>query len=150
MYEGGLRVPGAARWPGVIQPGGHTPRFTLTMDIFATACAAAGVAAPAGIDGVSFLPTLRGTAEPLGEREYYFVRREGGPAYGGKTIEALRRGDLKILQDSPFAPLEMYDLKNDPLEATNLVTRNRKQFLDMAAGLRKQIQRGAVVPWQKP
>jgi hypothetical protein len=44
----------------------------------------------------------------------------------------------------------MYDLKNDPLEATNLVTRNRKQFLDMAAGLRKQIQRGAVVPWQKP
>jgi arylsulfatase A-like enzyme len=150
MYEGGLRVPGAARWPGIIQPGGHTPRYTLTMDIFATACAAAGVAAPEGIDGVSFLPTLRGETGPPCAREYYFVRREGGPAYGGKTIEALRRGDLKILQDSPFAPLEMYDLKSDPLEATNLVTRNRKQFLDMAAGLRKQIQRGAVVPWQAP
>jgi arylsulfatase A-like enzyme len=150
MYEGGLRVPGAARWPGVIQPGGRTARRTLTMDIFATACAAAGVAAPAGIDGVSFLPTLRGESEPPCEREYYFVRREGGPAYGGKTIEALRRGDLKILQDSPFTPLEMYDLKSDPLETTNLVTRNRKQFLDMAAGLRKQIQRGAAVPWQVP
>ncbi|MCX7007931.1 MAG: hypothetical protein NTY53_11920 [Kiritimatiellaeota bacterium] len=150
MYEGGLRVPGAARWPGVIQPGSVTGRYTQTMDIFATACAVAGVTPQAGIDAVSFLPTLRDETEPARNRDYYFVRREGGIAYGGKTIEALRRGDLKILQDSPFAPLEMYDLKNDPLEATNLVTRNRKQFLDMAAGLRKQIQRGAVVPWQAP
>ena len=150
VYEGGLRVPGAARWPGVIQPGRTTGRFTMTMDIFATACAAAGVAAPAGIDAVSFLPTLRGAAEPARERDFYFVRREGGPAYGGKTIEALRRGDLKVLQDSPFEPLEMYDLKSDPLEATNLVARRRKQFNELSAALRKQVQRGGAVPWQAP
>ena len=150
VYEGGLRVPGAARWPGVIQPGRTTGRFTQTMDIFATACAAAGVAAPAGIDAVSFLPTLRGEAEPAQARDYYFVRREGGPAYGGKTIEALRRGDLKVLQDSPFEPLEMYDLKSDPLEATNLVARQRKQFNELSAALRKQVQRGGAVPWQAP
>jgi arylsulfatase A-like enzyme len=150
VYEGGLRVPGAARWPGVIQPGRSTGRFTQTMDIFATACAAAGVAAPADIDAVSFLPTLRGAAEPARERDFYFVRREGGPAYGGKTIEALRRGDLKVLQDSPFAPAEFYDLKSDPLEATNLVARQRKQFNELSAALRKQIQRGGAVPWQAP
>jgi arylsulfatase A-like enzyme len=150
VYEGGLRVPGAARWPGVIQPGRTTGRYTQTMDIFATACAAAGVAAPADIDAVSFLPTLRGAVEPARERDFYFVRREGGPAYGGKTIEALRRGDLKVLQDSPFAPAEFYNLKSDPLEATNLVARQRKQFNELSAALRKQIQRGGAVPWQAP
>src|SRR5208282_780062 len=65
MYEGGLRVPGAARWPGVVMPGvgmpgASTDRMTLTMDIFATACTVAGVAPPSNIDGVSFLPELRG------------------------------------------------------------------------------------------
>ncbi|HZQ45868.1 MAG TPA: sulfatase-like hydrolase/transferase, partial [Verrucomicrobiae bacterium] len=116
MYEGGLRVPGAARLPGRIQPGSHTDRITLTMDIFPTACAALGVQPPANIDGVSFLPTLLGNPASEPKRDLYFVRREGGIAYGGKTIEAFRRGDWKLLQDSPFAPLELYDLKLDPQE----------------------------------
>ena len=150
VYEGGLRVPGAARWPGVIQPGRSTNRITLTMDIFATACAAAGVTAPANIDAASFLPTLRGESESVQERDYYFVRREGGPAYGGKTIEALRRGELKVLQDSPFAPAEFYNLKSDPLEATNLVTKERRKFNELFKALRRQIQRGGEVPWQAP
>ena len=45
MYEGGLRVPGAARWPGHIKAGSHVEHTALTMDIFATLCEAAGVAA---------------------------------------------------------------------------------------------------------
>ena len=114
MYEGGLRVPGAARWPDVIRPGTTTERTTLTMDIFATACAAAGVNPPKNIDATSFLPTLRGKKEALTRDQNYFVRREGGVAYGGKTIDAIRRGDWKLLQDSPFAPLELYNLADDP------------------------------------
>jgi arylsulfatase A-like enzyme len=150
MYEGGLRVPGAARWPGVIKPGTSTDRMTLTMDIFATACAVAGVSAPPDIDGVSFLPTLKGEIEPPVQRDCYFVRREGGPAYGGKTIEALRRGDWKLLQDSPFAPPELYDLKSDPMETTDLAAKNRKVFNELSTALREQIQRGGAVPWKKP
>jgi arylsulfatase A-like enzyme len=150
MYEGGLRVPGAARWPEVIKPGTGTERQTLTMDIFATACAVAGVQPPANIDGLSFLPTLRGEAEAHDRRDCYFVRREGGPAYGGKTIEAFRRGDWKLLQDSPFAPLELYDLKSDPQEASDLATKRRDIFSELGAALRRQIQRGGSTPWQKP
>ncbi|HZM05169.1 MAG TPA: sulfatase-like hydrolase/transferase [Candidatus Saccharimonadales bacterium] len=150
MYEGGLRVPGAARWPGVIKPGLSTDRLTLTMDIFATACAVAGVLPPANIDGISFLPTLRGEAEAARRRDYYFVRREGGPAYGGKTIDAFRRGDWKLLQDSPFAPLELYNLKSDPREATDLAAKNRKTFNELEAALMRQIQRSGSTPWQKP
>ena len=148
MYEGGLRVPGMARWPGVIQPGSSTDRVTLTMDIFATACAVAGVPPPRGIDGVSFLPSLRGEAESDARRDYYFVRREGGPAFGGKTIEAFRRGDWKLLQDSPFSRLELYNLATDPQETNNLAAQNRKVFEELAAAMRRQIQRAGAVPWQ--
>ena len=95
LYEGGLRVPGVARWPGRVKAGSRTGRLTLTMDIFPTVCQAAGVRPPAGIDGVGFLPTMLGEMEPAGDREAYFVRREGGPAYGGKTIEAVRRGRVE-------------------------------------------------------
>ncbi len=147
MYEGGLRVPGAARWPGVINHGTSTDCMTLTMDIFATACAAAGVVPPSNIDGISFLPALRGEP-PVHRRDFYFVRREGGTAYGGKTIEAFCRGDWKLLQDSPFAALELYDLKSDPLETTNLAKQKHRIFNELDAALRKQIQRAGAVPWQ--
>lgn len=148
MYEGGLRVPGAARWPGQIQPGSRTERMTLTFDIFATACEAADVPVPEDIDGISFLPTLRGAAEPTRQRDVYFVRREGGEAYGGKTIEAYRRGDWKLLQDSPFAPLELYNLKTDPLEATDLAAQEKQVLRELSAALRAHVQRGGTVPWQ--
>lgn len=148
MYEGGLRVPGAARWPGHIAAGSRTERITLTMDIFGAACEAAGVKPPAGIDALSFLPALRGEADGEAERDRYFVRREGGLAYAGKTIEALRRGDWKILQDSPFAALELYDLAHDPRETTNLAASERQRFGQMAAALRGHVQRGGEVPWQ--
>ena len=62
----------------------------------------------------------RGQEQPETRKDFYFVRREGGPAYAGKTIEALRQGDWKLLQDTPFTPLELYNLKDDPKEATNL------------------------------
>ena len=149
MYEGGLRVPFAARWTGRIAPGSRTARTALTMDIFATACAVAGAPTPAGIDAVSFLPTLLGATQPETQRDVYFVRREGGPAYGGKTIEALRRGDWKLLQDSPFAPLELYNLKADPTEANNLAAQEKKIFNELSAALRLQLQRGGQVPWQE-
>ena len=150
MYEGGLRVPGAARWPGVIKPATSTDRLTLTMDIFATACAVAGVQPPPKIDGASFLPTLCGETEAHERRDCYFVRREGGAAYGGKTIEVFRRGDWKLLQDSPFAALELYDLKSDPQETSDLATKRREIINELGAALRQQIQRGGSTPWQKP
>jgi len=130
-------VPGAARWPGVIAPGRRTDRMTLTMDIFATACAAAGVQPPANIDGVSFLPTLRGAEQPVDDRDFYFVWRDSLFGHGGKTCEAVRRGDWKLLQASPFKLRELYDLKSDPQETTDLAAKNRKVFNELSAALRQ-------------
>jgi arylsulfatase A-like enzyme len=150
MYEGGLRVPGAARWPGLIAPGCRTTRATLTMDVFATACEAAGVKIPAGTDGVSFLSALLKQHDEEPNRDLYFVRREGGRSYGGHAIEALRHGRWKLVHDSPFAPSELFDLESDPRETTDLARREPAVYAKMNAALQLHIQRGGRVPWQPP
>lgn len=149
MYEGGLRVPAAARWPGLIKSGSSTDRNSLTMDIFATACEAAGTSPPNDTDAESFLPELLGR-KPLRTRtQDYFVRREGGAAYGGKTIEALRMGDWKILQDNPHLPLELYNLAEDPRESNDQSKQHPDIFKQMLNALMRQIQIGGQTPWQK-
>jgi arylsulfatase A-like enzyme len=148
MYEGGLRVPGLARWPGRIKPGSSTEHVALSMDVFATCCEVAGVPPPPDIDGVSFLPTLLGQPQPQAPRDLYFVRREGGLAYCGKTIEALIRDPWKLVLDSPFAPLELYHLQRDPQETTDLAAQEKAVVRDLTAALRKQVQRGGAVAWQ--
>ncbi len=148
MYEGGLRVPGLVRWPGRVAPGSRTKRTTLTMDIFPTACELAGVPVPETIDGVSVLPALRGESESE-PRQSYFVRREGGVLYGGKTIEALISGDWKLVLNSPFAPMELFHLGDDPKETTDLSKQNPEKLRELSAMLRAHIQRGGAVPWQK-
>jgi arylsulfatase A-like enzyme len=150
MYEGGLKVPAIVRWPGRVSPGTTTDFRVLSMDLCPTLLAAAGIAPPASLDGVSFLPTLEGrTQEPL-RKDWFFHRREGGRPYGGKTIDAVIRGDWKLLQNSPFAPQELYNLRDDPREQTDLAARERAVFGDLAAALRRHIQRGGQVPWQRP
>jgi arylsulfatase A-like enzyme len=149
VYEGGIKVPGAVAWPGKIKPGTETPFRAMSMDIFPTALAAAGVKLTHRIDGRSFLPTLQGKSQPPLRTHWFFRRREGGNRYGGKTIEAVIRGDWKLLQNSPFAPLELYNLKTDPKEQHDLARKNRRVFNELSAALRKEIQRYGTVPWQK-
>jgi len=150
MYEGGLRVPFAARWPAQIKAGSSTERQATSTDIFAVACEVAGESAPKDIDGITFLPTLLGENQPEPERSHYFIRREGGPQYGGKTIDAIIKGDWKLLQDSPFGAQELYNLKADPQETTDLAAKEKKTFLELSALLRKEGQRGGTVGWQRP
>ena len=84
------------------------------------------------------------------DRDLFFHRREGGERYQGLTIQAVRRGDWKLLQNSPFAPLELYNLAADPEEQMDLAATNRGKFRELSAALRVQIQRGGAVPWQRP
>ncbi|MEQ8854239.1 sulfatase-like hydrolase/transferase [Gimesia sp.] len=150
MYEGGLKVPTGVVWKGHISPNVETDFMAMSMDLFPTVCEAAGIKVPAGLDSVSILPTLEGKAQTPLRKHWFFRRREGGNRYGGKTIEAVRSGDWKLLQNSPFAPLELYNLKADPLEKENLAEKNRKKFNELSTLLRAEIQRYGSVPWQKP
>ncbi len=150
MYEGGIKVCAAVRWPEKIAPGSRTDFRALSMDLFPTVCEAAGVRFSHPIDGRSFLPTLLGKEQPPLRDFWFWRRREGGNRYGGKTVEAVRRGDWKLLQNSPFGPLELYNLADDPLEEHDLAESNPQEFNELAAALRAEIQRYGTVPWQKP
>lgn len=148
MYEGGIKVPMCAAWPGKIEPGSRSDRVALTMDLFPTICAAAGAGFHHDIDGLSILPALLGQSQPPQERLLFWMRREGGNRYMGQMIWAVRRGDWKLLQNSPMGPFELYNLKDDPLEQHDLAEVDREQFNDLAAALRAHIQQGGAVPWQ--
>lgn len=150
VYEGGLKVPTIAVWPGHISEGTRSEFRAMSMDFFPTIQAAAGLEPSANIDGVSILPTLLGGSQSPLRSYWFFRRREGGTRYGGKTIEAVIHGDWKLLQNSPFEPQELYNLKDDPREENNLIDKNRKMFQQLAAELRKEIQRYGSVPWQRP
>jgi arylsulfatase A-like enzyme len=150
VYEGGIKVCAGVRWPGKIETGSRTDLRAMTMDLFPTICEAAGVEIPHAIDGSSFLPTLLGEEQPPLRELWFWRRREGGTAYGGKTIEAVRRGDWKLLQNSPFGPQELYNLAEDPREEHNLVGKDVVVFNELAAALRAEIQRYGTVPWQRP
>ena len=150
-YEGGLRVPFMVRWPGQIEAGSKSDYTGQVFDLFPTFLELAGATAmdPAALDAVSLVPVWKGETITA-PRDLYFVRREGGRAYCGMSYEALIRGDWKLLQNDPYGPLELYNLKNDPGETTDLATKAPKVFNELSAALAARIQRGGATPWQKP
>jgi arylsulfatase A-like enzyme len=148
-YDGGLRVPFMVRWPVEIKPGSRSDYAGLNFDLFPTFLELAGRKPSSELDAVSLVPVLRGETNTR-PRDLYFVRREGGPQYGGKSYEAIIRGDWKLMQNDPFRPLELYHLKDDPQEKNNLAATRKKELNELAAALRQHIQRGGSVPWQKP
>ncbi|MDR3406074.1 MAG: sulfatase-like hydrolase/transferase [Chthoniobacter sp.] len=150
MYEGGLRVPGVVRWPDHVAPGTHSNRIVLLMDVLPTAMEMAGLTPPQGLDGVSFLPTLRGETQPDLTRDLYFMWREGGMVHQGASTEALRQGDWKLVRDNVFAPIELYNLKDDPQETNDLANKEKSTFRNLSLAMRRQNQRGGSVPWQAP
>jgi arylsulfatase A-like enzyme len=147
-YDGGLRVPFMMRWPAQIKPGSRSDYQGLNFDLFPTFLELAGAKPSPELDAVSLVPILKGgrIAQP---RDLYFVRREGGRQYGGKDYQALIRGEWKLMQNDPFSPLELYHLKNDPQEQTDVATKAPKIFNELSTALRQHIQRGGSTPWQK-
>lgn len=149
VYEGGIRVPAIVAWPGKIQPGSVSEYPALTMDLYPTLLDAASVPLTHFIDAVSIMPTLRGEGQDWEQRHLFFSRREGGLRYNGKTIEAVRQGPWKLLQNSPFSALELYNLEEDPQETTDLSADEPEVFKKLAAALRRYLQEGGKVPWQR-
>ena len=152
VYEGGLKVPACVAWLGSdrIRADSVSHFQAMSMDLFPTICDFAGAKIPHEIDGKSIRPVLLGYKQEELRKLMFFSRREGGNRYQGKTIEAVRRDQWKLLQNSPFEPLELYNLADDPLEENDLSKKNQKMFNDLSVALRKQLQRYGAVPWQKP
>lgn len=111
VYEGGIRVPLIARWPGRIAAGKVSEHVGAFYDVLPTLAEVAGARPPAGLDGLSFLPTLLGLG---GQTPHEFLYWEFY-GYGGQ--QAVRLGDWKgvraNLAKDRDAPVELYNLKED-------------------------------------
>lgn len=115
LYEGGIRVPMVARWPGRIPARSRSDSVIVCFDMLATLCEAASVKAPK-TDGVSYLPSLLGNQRE--KREYvYFEYPEAS------AMQAVIFGNLKVIRpDLKKNPsrVEVYDLASDPGEKNNI------------------------------
>lgn len=143
LYEGGIRVPMIAWWPGTVPAGTETEHPSAFWDVLPTVAEMAGVNPPANIDGISFLPTLLGKKE---QRQHDYLYWE---FHELKGRVAIRQGKWKgVRYDvavNPDSPLELYDLSADPKETTNVA----KQYPEVATKLDKLI-RGARTVSSEP
>ena len=149
MWEGGIRVPTCVVWPGKTKPGTRLDSVTMTMDWLPTLAEAAGIEPPAGLDGTSILPDILGTGKVAPDRTLVWVRREGGMKYGGRVYYAIRKGNWKLLQNTPFEPMQLFNLKDDPGEK-NPVTTRPAIYNELSHMLRQHINASGEIPWQRP
>ena len=150
LYEGGIRVPCIVRWKGKIAPGSETTRVTGFEDWLPTVLEliGAGETTPKGLDGISFAPTLLGRQQEPRPFLYREITESGGQ-------QCVRVGDWKAvrqrLNPGPKAkldpgPIELYNLKDDPSETTDVAAKHPDITEQMATLLKEQHVRSEVFP----
>jgi len=117
LYEGGIRVPAVARWPDRVKPGTSSDAPWAFWDVLPTLAEVAGLKAPGGIDGGSFLRALEGQGQ-LSHAPFYWEFHEGG------FQQAVREGDWKLVRQLPKLQLELFNLRDDLSETQNVANKH--------------------------
>ncbi len=139
VYEGGLRVPTIAWWPGKIKAGTSCDDITSNMDILPTLVSLAGGKLPTDrkIDGVNLWPQLSGVPNAKAPRTYFDY-------YLNDDLAAIREGEWKLIrkeEDGHFLKTpELYNLVTDQAEKNNVAT----QHPDIVERLEKLAQSEAA------
>ncbi len=162
-YEGGIREPFFVKWPGVVEPGTQCDEPITGVDLYPTFCEMTGAKLPKQqpLDGVSLVPLLGGDVETLGQRALFwhfpaYLQSSGGGTYESRDrlfrtrpCSIIRLGDWKLHQYFEDGGLELYNLRDDLGETTNLADKMpemTRQLLQQLEQWRKEI--GAPVPKQ--
>ncbi len=117
LYEGGIRTPLVVRWPGQVAANSTSDHVCAHWDVWSTIAAAMGERVGAAHDGVSFLPTLLGSAEQAQHSSLYWEYHASG------GIQAARLGNWKAVKRNAKkadATIELYDLATDPGETKDV------------------------------
>ncbi|MCI0463406.1 MAG: arylsulfatase [Gemmataceae bacterium] len=118
LHEGGVRVPMIVCWPGKVRPGSVNDHVWAFWDFLPTAAELAGVATPKGGDGISIVPTLLGKGKQRQHEYLYWEFHEGG------FQQAVRSGDWKGVRKKQGMALELYNLRTDLGEKTNIAAQH--------------------------
>ena len=134
-YEGGIREPFFVKWPGVVKPGTTCDEPIIGVDLYPTFCDMVGTKLPEDQpqDGLSLVPLLKGDVGSLPERALFWhfpaYLQAGGavegvesrdPLFRSRPCSIIRQGDWKLHQYFEDGGLELYNLKKDIGETTNL------------------------------
>ncbi len=152
-YEGGIRVPFFARWPGVIRPGSISREPVSGIDVLPTLLDLAGAAAPRGrtIDGLSLAAHLRASGATALDRQalywhYPHYRRPDVAPYS-----VVRAGTWKLIKRYEGPRHELYDLAADPYEQDDLASRMPERVRTLAKALDRHLETaGAKLPAPNP
>lgn len=129
LYEGGIREPMIAWWPGKIRAGTTSDHVSAFWDVMPTLAELAGIESPQNIDGISFLPVLLGKED---QKEHDFLYWEFHEK-GGR--QALRKDNWKLVRyqvlDSTKTTTELYDLKSDISEEHNIAQEHPEVVQDL-------------------
>jgi len=151
MYEGGIRVPGMARWPGQIKPNTTADGKVVGSDLFPTVLGVCGVKPPADrvIDGADVLPLLTGKVANADRKVPLYWRLNMAP---NNLYMAMRDGDWKVLASQDFSKVELYDLKADPKEANDLSGKETERLAAMTKRLKElntEIEKAGPDWWKR-
>ncbi len=145
IYEGGIREPFIARWPGKIKAGTTTDYVSVQYDIFATLAEIAGVKAPPS-DGVSLMPVLTGTGKPT-RREYLyfeFSEKSGQIAIRFEKFKAVKSN----VKNNKNAPWELYDMQHDEKESTDIASKHPEIIAKLDEIVKKEHQQATLKEWE--
>ena len=152
-YEGGVRVPAIAYWPGVTPKGDVSKTPIMTTDLYPTLLEAAGIEGDnrhnANVDGVSLVSVFKNPAQAI-ERDlfWHYPHYHAG---GDGPYSAVRSGDWRLVEFHEEGSLELYNLRHNLSESVNLAARYPEKVDELKAKLyRWRDSMGAQMPQTNP
>jgi len=143
LYEGGIREPFIAWWPGKIKAGSRSSHMAAIWDLLPTFAEVAGSQPAAGVDGISILPVLLGKKQKAHEYLYWEIHgRRGMQAVRFGKWKAVRRG----IHTNPDSPIELYNLEDDIAEKKD-VAKDHPQLVQRAEAYMKSRELAVLMEW---
>jgi arylsulfatase A-like enzyme len=163
MHEGGIREPMIVKWPGMTQKNSTTDSFVIIEDFFPTILELAGISdysTVQKVDGISFTDILKGLKRNYSERTlfWHYPNNWGPKGPGIGAISTVRKGDWKLLYYHIDQHFELFNIKNDIGETSNLVLQEKLILEELAKTLGTYLRSvdaqmptntntGKLVPW---